>query len=326
MLFRKKAVELYNAQYKSNAILAILKISRSSLSAIVRKDKEGLSLEDKARSGRPKALTRRGERRLVTKSRNNPFMTPKQLKAEVPIAGNLSNRGIRRYLSNNGLHGRIAAPKPKLSQVHIEKRMAFCRSKDDWTLADWNRVIFTDESKLEINPRRRQFVRRPVNTRHEWKFCTQTTKFCKSIMVWGAIRGDGYRTLVKCEGNVNAAEYQRILEAELPTLYSDPSKLFQQDGATCHTAKSTLRFLDTKHVSVLLNYPPQSPDLSIIENLWKTLKDRVNDRNPQTLDELWEVAKDEWLKIDAIDIKRLYGSMPGRVDRILGAQGRSISA
>ena len=65
----------------------------------------------------------------------------------------------------NGLHCRIAATKPKLMPKHVVARLMFCESKIDWTISDWIRVIFTDDSEKELNPRRTQDVRRPTGPR-----------------------------------------------------------------------------------------------------------------------------------------------------------------
>ena len=65
---------------------------------------------------------------------------------------------------------------------------------------------------------------------------TETTKFSSSPMVWGAISGDGYRTLVKCQVAGISEQYQRLLHQEWLDLCSHPSMLFQQDGATIHTS------------------------------------------------------------------------------------------
>ena len=263
---KKRALELLKQKYKTADFVTTLNISRRLLFGILRRDRDGFSQCDKPRSGRPRALGKRTEKRLVRQSKIDPFCTAKQLKTEKPEVEAVSDRTIRRYLCRNGLYGRIAAPKTKLTPTHIRNRIDFCQSKKDRALRDWNRVIFTDESKLEINPRRKQFVQRPVNARHVSKYCRETTKFSKSLMVWGAIRSDGCRTLVKCQGTVNSDQYQRILQQEFPDLCCDPSMFFQQNGATIHTSMSTLQFLYSKNVSLLHNYPPQSPDLSIIEN------------------------------------------------------------
>ena len=67
-------------------------------------------------------------------------------------------------------------------------------------------------------------------TRYQSKNVRETTKFCPSIMVWGAIRGDGTRVLLKAERNVDSVEYQRILDCGLPSIY-DSRHTFQQNGS-----------------------------------------------------------------------------------------------
>ena len=57
------------------------------------------------------------------------------------------------------------------------------------------------------------------------KYTTETTKFPRSIMVWGAIRSDGKRVIFRCTNNVDSKQYQDILKCQLP-------KIFQQDGAS----------------------------------------------------------------------------------------------
>jgi transposase len=46
------------------------------------------------------------------------------------------------------------------------------------------------------------------------------------------------------------------------------------DNALPHTAKKTLAFLRKEKVKVL-ELPPQSPDLNLIENLWGIMKKRL---------------------------------------------------
>ena len=50
--------------------------------------------------------------------------------------------------------------------------------------------------------------------------------------------------------------------------------IFQHDGAPCHRYASTVKYLEEKAVRMLPNWPPQSPDLNINENIWSIYYER----------------------------------------------------
>ena len=49
--------------------------------------------------------------------------------------------------------------------------------------------------------------------------------------------------------------------------------MFQQDGTRAHTSKATITWLDAniKHYIPPEDWPPNSPDLSAIENVWSIM-------------------------------------------------------
>ena len=135
-------------------------------------------------------------------------------------------------------------------------------------------------------------------------------------MVWGAIKYDGTRALMKCDKSVTSEEYQRILDVGLLPMYR-PNELLQQDGAPCHRSKKNFEFLKKSKINVVLDWPAQSPDLNIIEPLWKIMKENVAKRKPKNLDEVWEYCQDEWEKIPTEKIQVLYESLPKRIRAVL---------
>ena len=112
-------------------------------------------------------------------------------------------------------------------------------------------------------------------------------------------RGVGNLTIV--EGTINAMKYQEILTSQLlpsiPDLQTTEGEyLFQQDGTSCHTAKSTKKWFVNNSVPVI-PWPSSSPDLSPIESLCGIMK-REHKRNPvRSITELKEKLKNIWQSI-----------------------------
>ncbi len=69
------------------------------------------------------------------------------------------------------------------------------------------------------------------------------------------------------------------------------------------------------------HWPPHSPDLNPIENLWATLKEKIYWRNPRTIAELKKVAQEEWKKIPMSRIQTLVDSMENRLAAVRRAKG-----
>ena len=301
-------------------IAEALQISRRSVQYITKKERELHSVLDRARSGRPRLLTKRGERRLIITAKKAPTTTARRLQEQCGLANAVSLDTVKRRLRRYYLFGRIAVRKPRLTPKQINNRLQWCRQRLNWTATKWATVIFSDECKLEINPNRRMYVRRRVGDRLRARYVQPSVKNSPSVMVWGAIRGDSSRILVRCVGNVDSREYQRILDVGLPALYSHRC-LFQQDGAPAHRSESTKAYLTAKQIRLLQSWPSQSPDLSVIENLWNLLKERVFLRQPKTVDQLWQIAEEEWNKIPNDAIRSLYQSIPRRIEATVAVRG-----
>ncbi len=118
-------------------------------------------------------------------------------------------------------------------------------------------------------------------------------------MLWGCFSAKGPGRLICVKERMNGAMYREILsENLLPSARALKMKrgwVFQHNNDPKHTARATKEWLRKKHFKVL-EWPSQSPDL---ENLWRELKVRVSQRQPQNITALEEICMEEWAKIPA---------------------------
>ena len=96
-----------------------------------------------------------------------------------------------------------------------------------------------------------------------------------------------------------------------------------QDNAPTHRANVTKTWLHNHGIS-LLDFPPYSPDLNIIENVWQYLEVRVEKRRPSTVEELQDVIAEEWEKIPKELLTKLAHSMVKRLELVIAANGDHI--
>ena len=197
-------------------------------------------------------------------------------------------------------------------QQQIIKRIQWCISYLSFNAAQCKKVIFTDECSIERYSSSSTLVRRLINDRFHSKYTLKTFKYGGfSVMVWGSIKADGTRTLIRCQYILISLKYQSVLSKGLLTVcnYND---IFIQDSAPCHRSASTQKYLDLKFVCVMSDWAPQSPDLNIIENMWSILKGQVWKRYSRNANELWAIVKDEQNSIPKETVEQLYG--PSLID------------
>jgi hypothetical protein len=79
------------------------------------------------------------------------------------------------------------AVKPLLTQATKDKRLAFCKSFRNWTMEQWNKVMFSDESYFKLSfANSRGLCRRSSGSGWcDHRFTKKTVKHPPKLMAWG---------------------------------------------------------------------------------------------------------------------------------------------
>ncbi len=187
--------------------------------------------------GRKRCTTNRENRSLMRIVKQNRFENLGELHKEWTETGVKASRATT--------HRRVN----KLGYSCRQRRLTWSKEKKNWTVAQWSKVLFSDESKFCISfgnqgPR----VWRKGGEAYSPSCLRSSVKFPQSVMIWGAMSSAGVGPLCFLKTNVTAPVYQESLEHYiLPSadqLFEDDDFIFQQDLARAHTAKSTKSWLN----------------------------------------------------------------------------------
>jgi transposase len=96
--------------------------------------------------GCPRKLTTCDQRLLARKVTSGVADTAPQLKKLLDL--DVSTQTVRNALKKAGLKSAVKQKKPFLSKAHQRRRLEFALRHQHWTLEDWSRVVWSDESKV----------------------------------------------------------------------------------------------------------------------------------------------------------------------------------
>ena len=152
-------------------------------------------------------------------------------------------------------------------------------------------------------------------------------RFCCHF--WGCFSAFGLGPLVALEGNQNQYNYKETLrEYLLPEIKAAREEYginmtLMQDNAPCHKTKLINDFLETSRIPTL-DWPPQSPDMNPIENLWAIIKARRQKKFGilKSKIELVEQVFEIWEEIDGELLDSLSDSIENRLREVIRLGGR----
>ncbi|KAG1145923.1 hypothetical protein G6F37_007120 [Rhizopus arrhizus] len=220
---------------------------------------------------------------------------------------------------------------PLLSAKHRKARLEWALAHRYWTIDDWRKVIFSDESKINVwGSDGIEFYwclpGSPLQPHH----VIPTVKHGGgSVMVWACMTSHGVGYICEIyDGRMTASDYIHILKTELADTLDyyrlgDSDFIFQHDNDPKHTAKITTTYLIEEAKYPVLPWPSQSPDLNPIEHMWRHLKLKLAlyEQRARGVHELWERIKIEWETFDKDVCCKYIDSMPARVQAVIKAKG-----
>ena len=227
MDFQKGEIVALEPQFSHTKISTQLNIQRPTVTKFLQRFKNRKSIENLPRSGRPRKTSKTRDRWIVRNAESQTRVPLKVLKDILNI--DISKRTIQRRLREVGIRKWRAVNRPLLTKIHVYVRWKWAKAHLHWTVDDWRKVFFTDESIVE----------RDSDPSVAWVFRRQTKieKYAPknirpkrrqdgiSVMIWGCFIGNKLGPIAFINGTVKKEVYVGMLEEYfllfLDTIYID---------------------------------------------------------------------------------------------------------
>jgi transposase len=241
-------------------------------------------------------------------------------------------------------------PVKQLTPPTMKKRLQFCQAN---LARNWNHVMFSDRKKFSFKYPGTQ-VKHVQWSRKGNKPQAYTPSHPMVVNVYAGITKFGVSKTHFVTGtskmksvfltkqgksarNITSSEYQQVLSKtllpEAKRLFSEQglsSGVFQQDNDPTHK-KASLKALEEwnsqhpgQQLTLLPAWPPHSPDLNLIENVWAWAERKVDAEGCKTFEEFKQCVVKTLQNVPKTMLTNLYASMSGRLKMCIESKGDRI--
>ena len=352
---RIEIVVLHMQQVPAREIARIMKVSMGAVQHWIRDWEAGGALAEKPRTGRPVTATLG-----VYKATKNLLLKP-GFGGLAAAARELHSRGhtphvlhkstLSRMLRQRRPEGeqplvpRFRRPTKALSAHDTSRRQLFARLNSQ---RNWDNVMFTDRKRFYLwYPGSQIQLVQWVKKGQTYEVLKPNRPLCVNVYVGitrygttGMVVVSGtskHKSMFKTKAgkdarNITAAEYQRVLtEHLLPrgqalmSAHGHTTWVFQQDNDPAHSqAESVIRMYNRRHntgIRLLYGWPPHSPDLSLIENMWADVQHKLDTLGCKTFDDFL-TSLEELLNNQPQDwLNNAYDGMHQRIMETISLKG-----
>lgn len=287
----------------------------------------GESLDDRPRAGRPRVNTSNFRRRLAQVKHTHARASTAVLTREMCRlqSSSVSLSTVRRALHDLDYKWRLTGRK-KLTPIQMSARIAFARECRDNT---WREVWCADEAYFNLyRNSKRCWVK--VSTEEATAPARLTRDQEKiSVAVLAIVSRESHIALSFLPRGWNASDLKTVFRSDVYPAYRAQAKLgdapplvLDNDGR--HHSPAWTSYVARSRIRVVPNWPPNSPDLNPIENVFAWMKDFVEARAPASEQSLRDLIQEAWLGYPVDSLKKLFDSMPERIAEVERNGGRRL--
>lgn len=252
---------------------------------------------------------------------DHPFRTYKDCIRDLNLS--VCCETIGKTLSKDGIKNYVACSKLFLSIQNQIKRLRFALKYQAWTW-QWAHVVAMDEKTVQTyaNCKKVMVKRRPKERYHANKIASTEVQNTKNkVNLVGMISCSGPNMIYSVPTKLKSKHFKQLMISKVRQIIGN--KTLMMDNATIHG--KGIKYLLKSGVKVLIDFPPKSPDLNPIENIWADFQKRMNKKlfnvSVSTKKDLLELIRSAWKEIPVSFIRNCLMSMPARLKEVIKMKG-----